>query len=294
LALYYLRYLREYEKHGVFIDYLSLFNEPGIYTKIPYPRIRELLRDHVGPLFEREGVRTKLCFAEAEDRESAALNFPTVLDDPEARRFVSVLMYHGYRPKSCKPIEELRHQYPGLPVWQSEVCHAYAAGTPRSMVLPRLDFDDGDFWGNLIVSDLEAGASAWLYWNMVLDEKGGPWLVSEIHEDPDPNVQQALVHIDRYTKRVTYTGLYYYLAHFSRFVRPGAVRVEAKGSAPRVRCLAFKTPEGGFVVELINSGREPAEARLGWRGRSLRVELPALSIGTCLWRSPRLRWPSAK
>src|SRR5207302_859545 len=52
LARYYLRYLQEYQKNGIFIDYLSLFNEPGAYTKIPYTEIRDLLRDHVGPLLD--------------------------------------------------------------------------------------------------------------------------------------------------------------------------------------------------------------------------------------------------
>jgi glucosylceramidase len=286
LALYYLRYLQEYERDGVHIDYLSLFNEPGIYTKISYPRIRDLLRSHVGPLFQREGIRTRLCFAEAEDRETAGQRFPTVLDDPKAREYVAVLMYHGYRLRSSRPIEELRRRYPDLPLWQAEVCHAYEAGTPRSMPLPRLDFDDGDFWGNLIVSDLEAGASAWLYWNMILDEKGGPWLVSPVHEDPDPNVQQAVVHVNRETKQVTYTGLYYYLSHFSKFVRPGAVRIQVRGAAPLVRSVAFKTPDRGFVVELLNSRREAAEAQLTWHRQTLRVTLPARSIATCLWTSP--------
>src|SRR5579885_3682836 len=55
LAHYYLRYLRAYEEQGILIDYLSLFNEPGVYTKIPYTKIRDLLKNHVGPLFAREG-----------------------------------------------------------------------------------------------------------------------------------------------------------------------------------------------------------------------------------------------
>ena len=286
LARYYLRYLQEYERNGVTIDYLSLFNEPGIYTKIPYASIRDLLAKHVGPLFESAGVRTRLCFAESEDRETAGASFPTVLDDPAARKYAAVLMYHAYRLRSSRPIEDLRRRYPDLPVWQSEVCHAYNAGTPRSMRLPRLDFDDGDFWGNLIVSDLEAGASAWLYWNMILDEKGGPWLVSEVHEDPDPNVQQAIVHVDRATRQVTYTGLYYYLAHFSRFVRPGAVRVEVRGALAGARCVAFRTPEGGVVVQLVNSRKGTAHVRLAWQGRTLQAALPARSITT-------LRWPAA-
>jgi len=284
LARYYLRYLQEYEKNGVFIDYLSLFNEPGIYTKIPYAKIRDLLKNHVGPLFEREGIKTKLCSAEAEDRESAYKNYPTVLDDPEARKYVPILMYHAYRWQSSEPITELHKRYPDLPIWQTEVCHSYSAGTPASMPLPRYDFLDGDFWGNTIATDLEEGASAWLYWNMILDENGGPGLLSEEHEDGPENIQHPVVIIDRSKKKVIYTGLYYYLAHFSKFVRRGAVRIETAGSKEQVRCISFKSLDGALVAEVLNSQHHPATVQLGWRDRLLPLSLPPLSITTCLWK----------
>jgi hypothetical protein len=86
----------------------------------------------------------------------------------------------------------------------TEVCYAYEAGTPKSMSLPRYDFEDGDFWGTQIFNDLEAHASAWIYWNMILDEKGGPWSVSYVHGNPDPNIQHPVVIIDREKKKVTY------------------------------------------------------------------------------------------
>ena len=79
LAHYYLRYLKEYERHGVFIDYLSLFNEPDIYTKISYNEIGALLRDHVGPLFRKEGIRTRIMLSEAPNREDAGRNYPLLL-----------------------------------------------------------------------------------------------------------------------------------------------------------------------------------------------------------------------
>ncbi len=85
LARYYLRYLQEYQKQGIFIDYLCLFNEPGIYTKIPYTKIRNLIKNHVGPLLAREGIKTKIMLSEAENRGRAFREYPTVLDDPEAR-----------------------------------------------------------------------------------------------------------------------------------------------------------------------------------------------------------------
>ena len=96
LAHYYLRYLQEYAKNGVFIDYLSLFNEPGVYTKIPYQEINQLLRDHVGPLFAQQRIRTKLMPSEPPTRENASNNLPVVLDDPVSRKYISVLPYHGY------------------------------------------------------------------------------------------------------------------------------------------------------------------------------------------------------
>jgi glucosylceramidase len=283
LALYYLRYLEEYQKNGVFIDYLSLFNEPGIYTKIPYTKIRDLLKDHVGPLLEKEGVKTKLELSEAPERKEAE-NYETVLSDPAARKYVANLPYHGYDFKNFGVIANLHRKYPELPLWMTEICWAYEAGAPKNIPLPRYDWEDGDFWGKQIFSDLESYASTWIYWNMILDEKGGPWLVSEVHGNPDPNVQHPVVVINRQTKQVTYTALYYYLAHFSKFVRPGAVRVETKGKLKDVRCMAFKTPEGGMVAEFMNSRKADATVGLEVGGRSLNVTLPALSITTLEWR----------
>jgi glucosylceramidase len=286
LARYYLRYLREYEKQGIVVDYLSLFNEPGIYTKIPYEKIRDLLKNHVGPLFAREGVRTKLQLSEAPDRGNAYRNYPTVLDDPEARRYVVNMPFHGYRsgPEDSRKIRDLHHRYPDLPLWMTEVCHAYVAGTPETMKLPRYDFEDGDFWGNEILSDLESDVSAWIYWNMILDEKGGPWLVSPVHHNPDPNVEHPVVIVDRQTKKVTYTGLYYYLAHFSRFVRPGSVRIGAIGRSDGVRCAAFRTPDRGLVAQLLNSRSRDAQVTVKCGGRILRLVLPAGSITTASWK----------
>lgn len=285
LARYYLRYLQEYDKHGVFVDYLSLFNEPDIYTKIPYNEIGTLLRDHVGPLFRKERVRTRIMLSEAPNREDAARNYPLLLDDPGARQYVSVAPYHGYDDKDWDRILQLHRQYPDLPLWMTEVCYAYEAGTPKSMTLPSLDFEDGDYWGNQIFNDLEVYSSAWIYWNMILDEKGGPWSVSQIHGNPDPNIQHPVVIIDRQAKKVTYTGLYYYLAHFSKFVRPGAIRIKTSGSLDGIRLMAFKAPNGKIVGELMNSKNQDVEVGLTFHDRVLRVKLPAISITTLLWNS---------
>ena len=80
-----------------------------------------------------------------------------------------------------------------------------------------------------------------------------------------------------------YTGLYYYLTHFSKFVRPGAVRVQTLGSQEGMRVMAFKRPDRGMVIEVMNSRKEDADVNLSWHGQLLRLKLPAVSITTALW-----------
>src|SRR5262249_54119448 len=137
LANYFVRYLEEYKKHGIVVDYLSLFNEPEqVYTKIKYPEIRVLIRDHVGPALAKSGLTTKLMISEAPERGVAARRYPVVLEDPEVRKFVSVVAYHGYDFKNFGKIAALEKRYAQFPFWMDELCYAYEAGYPKKKKLP--------------------------------------------------------------------------------------------------------------------------------------------------------------
>jgi glucosylceramidase len=118
---------------------------------------------------------------------------------------------------------------------------------------------------------------------MILDEKGGPWLTSPVHGNPDPNIQHPLVVINRSSKKVDYMAVYYYLGHFSKFVRPGDVRLDVSGTGDKVRALAFRSAGGAMVLELLNSRKTPATLSVAWRDQVLRAKLPALSISTYQW-----------
>ena len=232
--------------------------------------------------------------SEPPTRENASNNLPVVLDDPVSRKYISVLPYHGYDFKNFAKIQAIHVKYPGFPLWMTELCYAYEAGFPKSTLLPARDFADGDFWGKEIFNDLEASTSAGIYWNMILDERGGPWAVSKIHENPDPNAQHPIVIIDRTTKQTTYTGLYYYLAHFSKFVRPGAVRVDTTGSQGGVRVMAFRSPTGDIVAEVMNSNKIATPVDIAFNHRLLHLDLPGVSISTAVWRPANEQKRSSK
>jgi glucosylceramidase len=243
-----------------------------------------LLRDHVGPLLKREEVGTQIMLGEAPTRERAARGYPIILDDPVTRNYVAILPYHGHDRSNFDKIAVLHQHYPQFHSWMTKLCyHSVGLVKPIWTNLPWYNFDDDDYWGNVIFNDLEATASAWIYWNLFLNEHGGPWSVSVIHGNPDPNVQQPVVIIDGQTKKVTYTGVFYYLAHFSKFVRPGAVRLQTVGSGGGALVMSFESPDGKIVTELMNSNKSSSAVNLGFHGQVLHLELPAVSFTTAMW-----------
>lgn len=330
LAQYLLRYVQAYAEQGIEIDYLSPFNEPTFsYTKIAYSELRDFIKFHLGPLFDHKNVKTAIQVSDAPLRAAAAALVPIILDDPEARRYIRSISYHGYdflfetvpeivaeelasgEPLDAKvedlvqfmrceapivengytaaeiqPIAALAQKYPDIPLWMTEVCYMDMFGLeiPWQVPLPRADFEDGEFWGLQIAHEIEAGASGWTYFNMILDENGGPALSAPEHAYPERNIEQPVLIINRQSKGVTYTGLYFYLAHFSRFVRPGSIRLKISGETPpKVKLLAFLRQDGKYVAVVINASDDQQYVSVGWSIWTTNVCLTARSITTLLW-----------
>jgi glucosylceramidase len=291
MARYFVKYVQAYASNGVTVDYISPFNEPLGYTKIKYPEIGEFIGKHLGPHFRKAGLRTRIQSSDTQGRGIALRRFPELLQT-SARDYVTALCSHGYQwqKEGSEPLSKLHELYPNLPIWQTEVCYfeigkvarQYPEGGARP--LPIYEFEDGDYWGRMIVADLCNWASAWIYWNMILDQKGGPPLVSPSHGDPEYNVQHPVVIVNTETKEVTYTGAYYYLAHFSRFVRPGAVRIGSSGELPKASFVAFRGRQGERVLEVVNSNQAPVDFVIEESGKLAPAHLPPHSIGTFIWK----------
>jgi glucosylceramidase len=286
LARYYSKYLQSYAVNGVHIDYLNLFNEADNewYSNVTYRVIADLIKNYVIPQLASDGVSIRLQLGETSTRPEAIKKFPAILDDAELRRHVNSLTVHGYDWDRFSTLMELHQKFPGLPIWQTEVCYALPNNVPPNgpTRLPLYDFSDGEFWGNMIINDLKNWASAWIYWNMILDENGGPWLVSVEHGDPDNNKQHPVVIINRNTHKVSYTGLYFYLTHFSKFVRPGAVRIETSGGSNKLNFVGFENIDHSIVLNVINNG-EPSDCEIRWHNKTFVQKLPAHSMATFKW-----------
>ena len=288
LARYYSKYLKAYAENGITINYLNLFNEGDNtwYSNVTYKVMGEMIKNFVVPRLRADGLSTKIQLGETSNRPEALQKFPPVLNDPEARKYIHSLTVHGYDWDKFTTLSEMHNKYPDIPIWMTEVC--YVTGTlfppngPKKS--PVYEFSDGEFWGNMIMNDMKNWVSGWIYWNMILDQDGGPWLVSPLHGDPEPNQQHPVVIINRNTKKVTYTGLYYYLTHFSKFVKPGAYRINCTGGSSQLNFAGFQNTDGSIILNVINNGDE-TDCKISWNKKMAIQKLKPHSITTLKWNN---------
>jgi glucosylceramidase len=99
-------------------------------------------------------------------------------------------------------------------------------------------------YGNSMINDFNSGVVGWTDWNILLDERGGPNHVQ--------NFCFAPIHADTKTGELTFTPTYYYIGHFSKFIKPGALRVSTTSSRSSLESTSFKNKDGKMITIVMN------------------------------------------
>ncbi len=291
-ANYYVRFIQEYRKAGIPIWGLTVQNEPmavQTWESCIYTAIEELefVRDHLGPTLEKAGLTDLKLMIWDHNRAMAYMRGATVFQDPEARRYVWGLAYHWYDGDQFENLSTLRDAYPSKALLFSEGC-AY----PFSWETIN-DWKWGETYGHSMINDFNHWCRGWTDWNVLLDEVGGPNHVA--------NYCFAPVHADTRKGTLTYMNSYYYIGHFSKFVRPEARRIACTSMRLEIQATAFVNADNSVVTVLMNRTDKPVELFLWtefWSqipafvlgpkglpkgGRALPLSLPAHSIMTVTW-----------
>jgi glucosylceramidase len=129
------------------------------------------------------------------------------------------------------------------------------------------DWSLGEKYGYSMVNDFNCGTVAWTDWNILLDENGGPNHVG--------NFCFAPIHANTKTGKLTYTNSYYYIGHFSKFIREGAQRIAASSNREKLQTTAFINTDGKVAVIVLNTSDEklPYKLCFGKRATDL-ISLP--------------------
>ena len=133
----------------------------------------------------------------------------------------------------------------------------------------------GETYGRNIINDFNNYCEGWIDWNLVLDEIGGPNYVGNYCEAP--------IMIDGNSNKVTYNFSYYYIGHFSKYIKPGAKRLLCRNEVlSDVYSVAYKNPDGTIVLVIQSELENVHQLAIEVDGVGANVEIPSHSITTYL------------
>ena len=247
-ANFYVKFIQEYEARGIPIWGLTVQNEPMakqkwescIYTAEDE---RDFIKEYLGPTLVKNGMASKKLIAWDHNRDLIFQRASVVLSDPEAAKYIWGIGFHWYETwtGSAMQFENVKRVAESFP----DKNLIFTEGCKELFSLPKVnDWSLGERYGLSMVNDFNSGTAAWTDWNILLDETGGPNHVG--------NFCFAPVHADTRSGNLIYTNAYYYLGHFSKFVRPGAKRISSSSNRDKLQTTAFVNSNGKIVVIVLN------------------------------------------
>ena len=278
-ATYYTKFIKAYERDGIPVWGISIQNEPMatqtwescIYTA---GEERDFLKNYLGPTMKREGLGDKKIIAWDHNRDLIYQRVSTILKDPKAAQYVWGIGYHWYEPWSggdqmFDNVKLVHETFPSKNLLFTE--GTVDSFKPQEITSWRL----GEAYGRSMINDFNSGAVGWTDWNVLLDENGGPNHVG--------NFCFAPVHADTKTGELTYTNSYYYIGHFSKFIRPGARRIASSPSRSALLSTAFINPDGRVSVVVMNKSDQKISYFLWLDGNAAEVSSLPHSIQTLVF-----------
>ncbi len=278
-ALYYARFIQAYEKEGMPIWGLTIQNEPMatqrwescIYSA---EEERDFLKNHLGPTLEKEGLGDKKVIVWDHNRDLISHRANTIFDDPEASKYAWGIGFHWYETwtgsePNFNNLDNIQESYPDKNLVFTEGCQE--------------GFDPAkyEFWahaeryGRSMINDFNHGTVAWTDWNILLDETGGPNHVQ--------NLCFAPIHADTKKGELIYTPTYFYIGHFSKFVRPNAKRVSTTASRTHLITTSFLNEDGKMVTVVMNHTDQPIKYKLYIGTKAVQEEILPHAMQTLIY-----------
>ena len=277
-AEYLAKYIRAYASEGMNISYMTIQNESwsdsGKWETTQFqPQETVDFVKVLGPVFASNNIGSKIMIYD----HNKGLNnngenqikyyVDHVFSDGDAKKFIWGVGFHWYGETQTDPFTDMKvtHEaYPEQHLIHTEAC---AEGGPHPN-----DYAVGERYGHDIIGCLNNWTEGWIDWNLVLDTKGGP--------NHSNNFCSAPILADTETGKLIYNPSYYYLAHVSKYFRPGAVVLNTTSGDPDLEATACRNPDGRTAVVVMNRTERRIDYQLKTGGQILKPTAPPHSITT--------------
>lgn len=278
-ALYYTKFIKAYEALDIPIWGLTIQNEPMatqrwescIYTA---EEERDFLKNHLGPTMEREGLGDKNIIVWDHNRDLITHRANTILGDPEAAKYVWGTGFHWYEnwtgsEPQFENLRRVKESFPDKELMFTEGCNE------------KFDAAKYEYWpnaeryGKSMINDFNRGTAGWTDWNVLLDQNGGPNHVE--------NFCFAPIHGDLETDELVFTPTYYFIGHFSKFIKPGAKRISTVASRSFLQATTFENTDGSYATVVFNENDMPLDYTTYVGGQKVDMSIPARAIQTLVY-----------
>ncbi|WP_405061117.1 ricin-type beta-trefoil lectin domain protein [Kribbella sp. NBC_01505] len=275
-AQYFVKYVQQNEAQGNHIDYVTVQNEPTCcgtddtgYASMNWngAGLLNFTKNHLFPAFRAAGISTKVMvldynWGNYNDLGSVPLADAGLRNDP----LFGGIAWHGYGG-DVNLQTQIHNQYPAVNAYMTE----HSGGT----------------WiGNQQVEDMNNlidytrnWDKSWIKWGLALDQNHLPYVGAGC------NVCTGLVTVQRGGSRagqVDKTVEYYTMGHLTKFVRPGALRIDSTANAS-VKNVAWKNPDGSKALIAFNTTGGSQSVRVNWGSQSFTYTLPTKTSATFVW-----------
>ncbi len=302
-ALFFSKYIDAYKSEGIDIWGLTVENEPlgndNNWESMHYSpsEMTAFVQNHLGPKLETTGKNHVKILGYDQNREHLNEWVDEMFKNDASAKYFAGTAVHWYASTFEIFADALQYAHTKAPdkhLIQTEAC--VDAEVPKWRDDDWYWSKEGTDWGwdwapekdkhlhpkyvpvyryaRDIIGCLNNWVDGWIDWNMVLDRKGGPnwfenWCVAPIIVDPASD-------------EVYLTPIYYTLAHFSKYIRPGAQRIGHKQTDQDLQVTAAQNPDGSIAIVILNEGNRAKSLALSLHDRSSQVTVSAQAIQTII------------
>jgi glucosylceramidase len=197
-----------------------------------------------------------------------------IFEDPEAAKYAWGIGFHWYETwaggvEKFDNLGNVTESFGDKKLLFTEGCNE-AFDPAKYQYWP-----NAERYGKSMINDFNNGTVGWTDWNILLDEKGGPNHVG--------NFCFAPIHADTETGELIYTPSYYYLGHFSKYIRPGAKRISTTSSHSHLMSTSWVNEDGKIATIVMNETDSPIEYSMYVEGLQAKLEIKAHAIQTLIY-----------
>lgn len=241
-ADYISKYILEYKNYGINIEYVTVQNEPNavqLWESCLYSPEEEIefVTKYLYPTFTKNNISTKILIWD-HNKEKLFSRAVLELKNNDALKAVSGVAFHYYTGDHFENISLTKDAFPSMLLIHTEGCTGFSKFNPAEEV------KNAEIYAHEILGDLNAGANAYIDWNLVLDNKGGP--------NHKLNFCNSPIMLNKENSDYIKNLSFYYIGHFSKFIKPGAARIAYSKYTSDIEVTAFKNTDNSIVIVLLN------------------------------------------